>query len=46
MVLVFGCFFDGMCSKLEELYLIMENDYVFYYNGFMVVNVGIGEIIY
>lgn len=35
-----------MRSKLEELHLTTEDDYVLYYNGSMVANVGTGEIIH
>lgn len=45
-VLASGRPLDGMRSKLEELHLTTEDDYVLYYNGSMVANVGTGEIIH
>ncbi|ENM5786588.1 HAD family hydrolase [Vibrio metoecus] len=46
VVLASGRPIDGMRSKLEELNLTSHNDYVLYYNGSMVANVGSGEIIH
>ncbi|ELJ8515558.1 HAD family phosphatase [Vibrio cholerae] len=46
VILASGRPLDGMRSKLEELHLTTENDYVLYYNGSMVANVGTGEIIH
>ncbi|EMW7171094.1 sugar-phosphatase [Vibrio fluvialis] len=46
VVLASGRPIDGMRSKLEELNIQSKDDYVLYYNGSMVANVGTGEIIY
>ncbi|KQH84547.1 HAD family hydrolase [Vibrio furnissii] len=46
VVLASGRPIDGMRSKLEELNIQSNDDYVLYYNGSMVANVGTGEIIY
>ncbi|ENM5748446.1 Cof-type HAD-IIB family hydrolase [Vibrio mimicus] len=46
VVLASGRPIDGMRSKLEELNLTGHNDYVLYYNGSMVANVGSGQIIH
>ncbi|MGL4380947.1 MAG: Cof-type HAD-IIB family hydrolase [Vibrio sp.] len=46
VVLASGRPLDGMRSKLEELQLTSDQDYVLYYNGSMVANVASGEIIY
>lgn len=46
VVLASGRPIDGMRDKLEELKLTTNDDYVLYYNGSMVANVGTGEIIH
>ncbi|EPW3767955.1 sugar-phosphatase [Vibrio fluvialis] len=46
VVLASGRPIDGMRSKLEELNIQSKDDYVLYYNGSMVANVGTGDIIY
>ncbi|EPG0609662.1 sugar-phosphatase [Vibrio fluvialis] len=46
VVLASGRPIEGMSSKLEELNIQSKDDYVLYYNGSMVANVGTGEIIY
>ncbi|MFG0607597.1 sugar-phosphatase [Vibrio mimicus] len=46
VVLASGRPLDGMRSKLEELNLTSDNDYVLYYNGSMVANVASGQIIH
>ena len=46
VVLASGRPIDGMRSKLEELELTSDQDYVLHYNGSMVQNVATGEVIY
>lgn len=46
VILASGRPLDGMRSKLEELHLTTQDDYVLHYNGSIVQNVGTGEIIY
>ncbi len=46
IVLASGRPIDGMRSKLEELGLTTDQDYVLHYNGSMVQNVATGEVIY
>ncbi len=46
VILASGRPVDGMRSKLEELNLTSDQDYVLHYNGSMVENVATGEIIY
>ncbi|NAW69340.1 sugar-phosphatase [Vibrio sp. V27_P1S3P104] len=46
VVLASGRPLAGMRSKLEELDLTSQDDYVLHYNGSIVQNVGTGDIIY
>lgn len=46
VVLASGRPIDGMRDKLEELNLNSNDDFVLYYNGSMVQNIGTGEIIH
>ncbi|MCG3728465.1 sugar-phosphatase [Vibrio cincinnatiensis] len=46
IVLASGRPLAGMRSKLEELNLTSQDDYVLHYNGSVVQNVGTGDIIY
>jgi len=46
IVLASGRPIEGMRSKLEELNLTSDQDYVLHYNGSLVQNVGTGEVIY
>lgn len=46
VVLASGRPIDGMRDKLQELHLSSNEDFVLYYNGSMVQNIGSGEIIH